>query len=300
MRICSLLPSATEMVAQLGLIDSLVGVSDECRWPPEVVGKPIVTAAKIDPSTLSSLEIDQAVRDSLAAGASLYSVDAELIDALEPDLIITQDLCAVCAVSSGELASACPAGTRMLSLDPRTLHDVAHSVRILASAVDRTDRGEQIVAEMWATIDAAAAAVRGLPPVRVFFAEWIDPPFSAGHWLPEMIELAGGIDVLGQAGQPSRPTTWETVAATAPELIVVAPCGFDADAAAARAEGIAFPCPAVAVDADSYYSRPAPRLADGVAQLAHLLHPEHAPDPGLPAKKSPLAGAFRGRLPRLS
>jgi iron complex transport system substrate-binding protein len=283
MRICSLLPSATEMIAQLGLIDSLVGVSDECRWPSEVVGKPIVTAARIDPSTLSNLEIDQAVRDSLNAGASLYSVDAELLAALEPDLIVTQDLCAVCAVSSGELADACPAGTTMLSLDPRTLDQVAESVRILASAVDRVDRGEQIVAEMWATIQRAADEVLGLPPKRVFFAEWIEPPFSAGHWLPEMIGIAGGIDVLGQAGQPSRSTSWAAVWAGAPELIIVGPCGFDAGAAAERAEGIAFPCPAVAVDADSYYSRPAPRLADGVAQLAHLLHPEHASDPGLPA-----------------
>jgi iron complex transport system substrate-binding protein len=271
------------MIAQLGLIDSLVGVSDECRWPSEVVGKPIVTAARIDPSTLSNLEIDQAVRDSLVAGASLYSVDAELMDALQPDLIITQDLCAVCAVSSGELADACPAGTTMLSLDPRTLGEVAESVRTLAAAVDDIDRGEQIVAEMWATIHAAADEVRGLPPKRVFFAEWIEPPFSAGHWLPEMIEIAGGIDVFGEAGQPSRSTTWAAVSAAAPELIIVAPCGFDADAAAARAEGIAFPCPAVAVDADSYYSRPAPRLADGVAQLAHLLHPGSAADPGLPA-----------------
>jgi iron complex transport system substrate-binding protein len=283
MRICSLLPSATEMIAQLGLIDSLVGVSDECRWPSEVVGKPIVTAARIDPSTLSNLEIDQAVRDSLVVGASLYSVDAELMNALQPDLIITQDLCAVCAVSSGELADACPAGTTMLSLDPRTLGEVAESVRTLAAAVDHIDRGDQIVAEMWATIHAAADEVRGLPPKRVFFAEWIEPPFSAGHWLPEMIEIAGGIDVLGEAGQPSRSTTWAAVSAAAPELIVIAPCGFDADAAAARAEGIAFPCPAVAVDADSYYSRPAPRLADGVAQLAHLLHPGSAADPGLPA-----------------
>src|SRR5437899_4980816 len=166
MRICSLLPSATEMIAQLGLIDSLVGVSEECRWPSEVVGKPIVTAAKIDPSTLSNLEIDEAVRNSLLAGASLYSVDAELIQALEPDLIITQDLCAVCAVSSGELASACPAGTTMLSLDPRPLPEVADSVRILARAVDRVDRGDQIVAEMWETIDSAAAEVRGVPPKR--------------------------------------------------------------------------------------------------------------------------------------
>jgi iron complex transport system substrate-binding protein len=271
------------MVAQLGLIDALVGVSDECRWPREVVGKPIVTAARIDPSTLSNLEIDQAVRASLAEGASLYSVDAELIDALDPDLIITQDLCAVCAVSSSELASACPAGATMLSLDPRTLAEVAESVGVLARAVDRIERGQQIVEEMWATIEAAASAVRDTKPVRVFFAEWTDPPFSAGHWLPEMIELAGGVDVLGQAGQPSRPTTWEHVWAAAPELVIVAPCGFDADAAAARAERIVFPCPAVAVDADSFYSRPAARLADGVAQLAHLLHPNEAPDPGLPA-----------------
>jgi iron complex transport system substrate-binding protein len=171
----------------------------------------------------------------------------------------------------------------MLSLDPRTLSEVADSVRILARAVDRVDRGEEIVAEMWSTIDAAADAVRGLPRKRVFFAEWIEPPFSAGHWLPEMIELAGGSDVLGHAGQPFRPVTWDAVAAAEPELIVIAPCGFDADAAAARVEGIPLPCPAVAVDADSYYSRPAPRLAAGVAQLAHLLHPESATDPGLPA-----------------
>jgi iron complex transport system substrate-binding protein len=283
MRICSLLPSATEMIAQLGLADSLVGVSAECRWPPEVVGKPVVTAARIDPSALSSLEIDDVVRASLAEGASLYSVDAELIHELAPDLIVTQDLCAVCAVSSGELVNACPAGTATVSLDPRTLAEVAESVRILARAVDRIDRGEQIVDKMWATIEAATDSVRGLAPRRVFFAEWIEPPFSAGHWLPEMIELAGGLDVLGTAGLPSRPTTWTAVAAAAPELIVVAPCGFDAEAAAARTEGIPFPCPAVAVDADSYYSRPAPRLAEGVAQLAHLLHPGSASDPGLPA-----------------
>jgi iron complex transport system substrate-binding protein len=283
MRICSLLPSATEMIAQLGLIDSLVGVSDECRWPPEVVGKPIVTAARIDPAALSSLEIDRAVRDSLRDGASLYTVDAELIDALAPDLIVTQDLCAVCAVSSGELASACPVGAQLLSLDPRTLGEVADTVRILARALDRVDRGAEIVGEMWAAIEAAADAVQGLPRPRVFFAEWIEPPFSAGHWLPEMIELAGGVDVLGAAGMPSRPTTWEAVAAARPELIVIAPCGFDADEAAERAGALELPCPAVAVDADSYYSRPAPRLADGVAQLAHLLHPASAPDPGLPA-----------------
>ena len=145
MRICSLLPSATEMIAQLGSIDSLVGVSDECRWPPEVVGKPIVTAARIDPSALSSLEIDQAVRDSLREGASLYAVDADLIERLAPDLIVTQDLCAVCAVSSAS-SRRLPGRRSALSLDPRTSAEVAESVRVLANALGRVDRGEQIVA----------------------------------------------------------------------------------------------------------------------------------------------------------
>jgi iron complex transport system substrate-binding protein len=132
-------------------------------------------------------------------------------------------------------------------------------------------------------IEQAAAAVRGLKRRRVFFAEWIDPPFCAGHWLPEMIELAGGEDVLGRPGQPSRTTSWEEVLALEPELVIVGPCGFGAEEAAARAGGLALPCPAVAVDGDAYYSRPAPRLAAGVRQLAHLLHPDVAPDPGLPA-----------------
>jgi iron complex transport system substrate-binding protein len=277
------LPSATEIIAQLGLIDSLVGVSEECRWPPEAVGKPVVTAAKIDPSTLTSLEIDRAVRESIEDGRSLYTVDADLVDTLAPDLIVTQDLCAVCAVSSNQLATACPVEAEVLSLDPRTLGGVAESVRTLATTLGAVDRGERIVSEMWETIETAAASVRGLTRRRVFFAEWIEPPFCAGHWLPEMIELAGGRDILGKAGRPSYATTWETVLAQAPELVVVGPCGFDADTAADRAAELHLPCPAVAVDGDSFYSRPAPRLADGVRQLTHLFHPEAAPDPGLPA-----------------
>jgi iron complex transport system substrate-binding protein len=269
------------MIAQLGLLDSLVSVSEECRWPPEVVGKPVVTAARIDPAALTSLEIDQAVRDSVKDGSSLYTVDAELMETLAPDLIVTQDLCAVCAVSSGELATAGPVGAEVLSLDPRTLADVAETVRILAAKLDRVDRGEEIVAEMWETIELASAAVRGLPRRRVFFAEWIDPPFCAGHWLPEMIHLAGGTDVLGRPGRPSYAVTWDEVIAEAPELVVIAPCGFGAEEAAERAAGLRLPFPMVAVDGDSYYSRPAPRLADGVRQLAYLFHPDAAPDPGL-------------------
>jgi iron complex transport system substrate-binding protein len=282
-RICSFLPSATEIVCELGLSDSLVGVSEECRWPPSVVGKPVVTAARIDPSSLSSLEIDEAVRSSLRDGLSLYTVDAKLIDALRPDLIVTQDLCAVCAVSSGELALACPVGAEVVSLDPRMFGHVVDSVRLLARTVGAIKRGEEIAGRMLDTVEEVASAVRGLPPPRVFFAEWLEPPFCAGHWLPEMIELAGGLDVLGRRGEPSHATTWETVFALQPELVVVGPCGFGAEQAAARAEAIEWPCPAVAVDGDGYYSRPAPRLADGVRQLAHLFHPEAIPDPGLPA-----------------
>ena len=283
MRICSFLPSATEIICELGLADSLVGVSEECRWPPSVIGKPVVTAARIDPSSLSSLEIDEAVRSSLRDGRSLYTVDAELIGALDPDLIVTQDLCAVCAVSSGELASACPVGAEVVSLDPRTLGEVADSVRLLARRLGVAALGEEIATRMVATAEQVAATVHGLRRPRVFFAEWLEPPFCPGHWLPEMIELAGGVSVLGKAGEPSHQTTWEAVFALEPELVVVGPCGFGVEEAAARAEGNAWPCPAVAVDGDGYYSRPAPRLADGVRQLAHLFHPDAAPDPGLPA-----------------
>jgi iron complex transport system substrate-binding protein len=281
-RICSFLPSATEIICELGLVDSLVGVSEECRWPSAVVGKPVVTAARIDPSSLSSLEIDEAVRRSLRDGRSLYTVDAELIDELRPDLIVTQDLCAVCAVSSGELVSACPVGADIVSLDPRTFEDVVDSVRQLARRLGVAERGEEIAAGMQDTVDQVVADVRKLPGRRVFFAEWLDPPFCAGHWLPEMVELAGGVDVLGRRGEPSHATTWDTVFGLEPELVVVGPCGFDADAAAARAERIEWPCRAVAVDGDGYYSRPGPRLADGVRQLAHLFHPGVVPGPGLP------------------
>ena len=289
MRICSFLPSATEIVAELGFIDSLVGVSEECRWPPEVVGKPVVTAARIDPSRMSSLEIDEAVRASVRDGSSLYAIDAELLAALAPDLIVTQDLCAVCAVSSGELESACPVGVEVVALDPRTLKEVAESVRLLGRRLGAVERGDEVAARMLDEIEQAAASVRGSERRRVFFAEWIDPPFCAGHWLPEMIKLAGGEDVLGAPGQPSRATSWEEVLELEPELVIVGPCGFGVEEAAVRAADLELPCPAVAVDGDAYYSRPAPRLAAGVRQLAHLLHPGVAPDPGSPAIPLPVS-----------
>ena len=289
MRICSFLPSATEIIADLGLVDSLVGVSEECRWPAEVVGKPVVTAARITPESMTSLEIDAAVRESIRDGRSLYAVDADLIDELAPDVIVTQDLCAVCAVSSGQLESACPVGAEIVSLDPRTLTEVADSVRTLATRLGVAVRGDEIATRMLEDVESVAVTVRGRPRRRVFFAEWVEPPFCAGHWLPEMVASAGGEDVLGLPGQPSRSTTWDAVLALEPELVVLGPCGFGAEEAFERAAGLRLPCPAVAVDGDAYFSRPAPRLAQGVHQLAHLFHPDRVPDPGLPAI------AFHGR-----
>jgi len=293
-RICSFLPSATEIIAELGLIDSLVGVSEECRWPAEVVGLPVVTAARIDPSELSSVEIDEAVRASLRDGRSLYTIDAALLAELAPDVIVTQDLCAVCAVSSGELASACPVGAEVISLDPRTFDDVAASIEYLAGRLGVARRGSELAERMRATAEEVAVSVRGRSRRRVFFAEWLEPPFCAGHWLPQMVELAGGVDVLGRAGRPSFSTSWDEVFALEPDLVVVGPCGFGADEAAERATAIDWPVPAVAVDGDGYYSRPGPRLADGIRQLAHLFHPDVAPDPGLPA--IPLADAVIGSV----
>jgi iron complex transport system substrate-binding protein len=248
-----------------------------------VAGLPVVTASRVDTSALGSRDIDQAVRAAVLSGRSLYAVDEELIRELRPDLVITQDLCHVCAVSGDEVGRIHSLDAEAVSLDPRTIADVEATVELLGERLDADAVARRVVGEMRRTISVATAAVAGREPVRVFVAEWLDPPFAAGHWVPEMVTLAGGREVLGQAGGPSFPVAWEEVADAAPEVIVVAPCGFGAVRAAAEAAGIALPCPAVAVEADSYYSRPAPRLAHGVAQLAHILHPGAAPDPGLPA-----------------
>ena len=294
MRICSLLPSASEIVAELGHADSLVGVSDECRWPAGIVGKPVVTAARIDTSALTSREIDSAVRASLEEGGSLYAVDAALMEELRPDLIVTQDLCAVCAVSSGDLATAFPLDVEVLSLDPRTLGGVAETFRVLARRLGTPDRGRALADEFDAKIGSVADAVHGLVRRRIFFAEWLEPPFCAGHWIPEMIALAGGADVLGRPGEPSHTTDWDAAFEHQPELVILAPCGFGAEEAVRRSEALSFPCPAIAVDGDGYYSCPGPRLADGVRQLGHILHPGAVEDPGLPAIELEPVASGRG------
>lgn len=282
-RICSLLPSATEIVAALGCRDRLVGRSEECNFPPEVSSLPVVSAARLDTSQLSSGAIDAAVRESMLDGRSLYAVDRELLEELEPDLIITQDLCRVCAVSSHELRDLEALDIPILALDPHTLEGIEASVRTLADQLGVPGAGEREADRMRASTEATRRAVAGLRAPSVVVLEWLDPPFASGHWVPEMVEAAGGRDLLGEPGAYSQEVSWEAVRAAQPQLVVLAPCGFTAERAAAEADLVPdLGCRIVAVHGDAYFSRPAPRVADGIALLAHLLHPGAMPDPGLP------------------
>jgi iron complex transport system substrate-binding protein len=293
MRICSLLPSATEIVASLGLSDALVAVSEECDWPPAVRELPIVTASRVDTNRLSSLEIELAVRETIADGRPLYAIDRDLLEQLEPDLILTQNLCSVCAVSADTVGQLCATGAEVVALDAHTLAEIKQRVLDLAELLGAPARGHAVVERMQATIATAHAQVAGAPTPAVFVAEWLDPPYAAGHWIPEMVALAGGREVLGRAGSPSYPTSWEAVRKQRPDLVIIAPCGFDHERAAHEASPLAFDCRTVAVDSNAYYARPAPRVADGVAQLAFLIHPDLADDPGLPYTELASIGANR-------
>jgi iron complex transport system substrate-binding protein len=282
MRICSLLPSGTEIVAALGLADSLVGVSEECDWPPQVRGLPVVSASRVDTRRISGARIEQEVRAALSDGRPLYALDAELLESLKPDLILTQDLCAVCAVSSADVDELCASAADVVALDAGTLSEIGAGMLRLARLLGVPENGRTAVADMQSKIDTVAAHVREAPQPAVCVAEWLEPPYAAGHWIPEMVALAGGREVLGKAGAPSYPTSWDVIRERRPDLVVAAPCGYDHERAAREAALPPLGCRVVAVDANAYYARPAPRLADGVAQLAHLIHPELVEDPGLP------------------
>jgi len=269
MRIVSLLPSATEIVADLGLLDCLVGRSHECNWPAKVRSVPVVSASRIESAALDGRQIDDAVRAAVERGEALYTVDDGLLESLRADVIITQDLCRVCAVSGAELASA---SARTICLGPKTLSEVAESVRHLGRELGAAAEGELLANDMTSRIARVRQRVEGLRRPRVFVAEWIDPPFASGHWIPEMVEAAGGTEVLGKAGTRSFRTTWEEVRAADPELVVAAPCGFDEERAAREASSIDVTCPVVPVDADRYFVRPSPSLARGVEILARIFH----------------------------
>jgi iron complex transport system substrate-binding protein len=286
-RIVSLVPHATELLFALGLGPEVVGVTHECDHPEAALHVEHVTRDVL-PAGLGPAEIDAAVRERTLAGEAIYELDRDTLEALAPDLIVTQALCPVCAVSYeevAEIAAELPSQPGVISLDPHTLGEALGDVRTVAEATDRREQGEALVADAAARIDRVKLAVRGAPPVRVAAIEWLDPVFVAGHWTPQLIELAGGEDVLGLAGEPSQTLSWDEVAASAPDVVVVMPCGYDAPRA--HEEAVAFARQlaglrarrTVAVNASAYYSRPGPRLIDGLELMAHVLHPELAGEP---------------------
>jgi iron complex transport system substrate-binding protein len=287
MRIVSLLPSATEMVCALGLADCLVGISHECDFPPEVVADlPRLTRSAIA-QDLSAAAIDKAVSEQLQHGDSLYVLDEERLAALQVDLLITQELCDVCAVNSSQvkaLAARLPGHPAVLSLTPPNLGGIFEDIQSVAAATGVPERGKRLVRQLRARLEAVEQAVEGQPRPRVFACEWLDPPFAAGHWIPEMVALAGGEEVVGHAGEKSVRVTWDDVVVAAPEVVLLMPCGYSA--AAAANEWAALPKPpgwetlpaartgrVHALDANRYCSRPGPRVAEGVEQIARLLHP---------------------------
>lgn len=282
MRIASLVPSATESLFALGLGDRVVGVTHECDWPESARGLPQLTRSLI-PEGLPAAEIDAAVRELTARGEAIYALDREALERLRPDLIVTQALCAVCAVSFDDVrsvASGLPGEPEVISLDPESLDEVLADLPRLGGTCGVEARGERLRAELESRLTAVRAAVDGVARPRVVALEWLDPPFVGGHWVPEMVALAGGTDVLGVAGVKSRVASWEDLAEAGAEVAVVMPCGLYVEGASAHALDRADEIRSLgsdrvwAVDAASSFSRPGPRLVDGVELLAHLLHPD--------------------------
>jgi iron complex transport system substrate-binding protein len=286
MRIVSLVPSATEMLFALGLGPDLIAVTHECDYPPAALELPKVTRDVL-PAGLSSAQIDAAVKERTLAGESIYELDADLLRDLRPDIIVTQALCSVCAVSYDDvrqLAEELDSHPRVISLDPHTVGEVLGGAGTLASATDCKDAAVELIRQASGRIDRVRLAVRGARRPRVAALEWLDPPFAAGHWTPQLIEYAGGEDVLGFPGEQSEEHTWGEVEATQPDIVIVMPCGFDAQIAHREAEMHRDQLAAlgagevVAVDAAAYFSRPGPRIIDGLELLAHIIHPELAPE----------------------
>lgn len=281
MRIVSLLPSATEILYALGAGRDVVGVTFECDYPEEARTARIVSTSAL-PEGLEPGEIDAAVSAALARGEDLYHLDAGALADLDADLVVTQDLCAVCAVDVSVVDEALAhlgCGADVLTIDPHTLDEVLESVVTIGLRTGAGERATAIVAELRARLDATKSRVAGRARPRALVLEWTDPPFAPGHWLPEMVELAGGVCVLGTPGEKSMRVTWQDLRASAPDVIVCAPCGFDLDGSARLAEAVLDelpPAPVWAVDANASYARPGPRLVDGVEALAGIFHPEVA------------------------
>jgi iron complex transport system substrate-binding protein len=290
MRIVSLLSSATEILYELGLDDALVGISHECDYPPAALDRPRVSRPRFDPVGLDSGEIDRAVRRCMEEYGSVYEIDVEGLAALRPDVVLTQAVCEVCAVPTGsveEAVATLPGGVRVVSLDAHTLEGILATIGQVAHAAEEPARGEAAVARLRARMDAVAARVAGRPRPRTLALEWLDPPFAPGHWVPEMVEAAGGECLWGTAGGHSRQGEWADLAALDPDRLLLLPCGYDLAQARDDAGRHRDRLHAVAdrairdgdawLGASAYFSRSGPRVVDGIEALASVLHPDALP-----------------------
>src|SRR5689334_23145569 len=292
MRIVSLLPSATEIVCALGLGDELVGVTHECDWPPEVVGLPVMTRNALDLEGASGREIHSRVGEAVHGGSAIYELDDDALEAAEADLILTQELCTVCAVGYrgvNEVVRALELGATVLSLEPTSIEGILNTIQTVGAMADAEDAAVDVVGalrERLRTIETKVQERRdgGFGGPRVVGLEWLDPPFAVGHWVPDQIRRAGGWDLLGADGEPARETTWDAVAEVDPDLLLVMPCGYhlretvDEWTSAARPDWLG-DLPAIrrgdviALDGSSYFSRPGPRVVDGIEMLAEIFDP---------------------------
>ncbi|MGH2464764.1 MAG: cobalamin-binding protein [Candidatus Limnocylindrales bacterium] len=296
MRIVSLLPSATEIVCALGLVDELVGITHECDWPPEVVGLPVMTRSINDLSRASSREIHRLVERSVHGGSSLYALDEAAMAAAEPDLILTQELCAVCAVGYrevNEVARRIDAEIAVVSLEPTSLEGILNTIATVGAMTDAEDEAVDVVGGLRERLGRVETRVTerraaGRTPPRIVGLEWLDPPFAVGHWVPEQIRRAGAWDLLGAEGERSIETSWDAVRDVDPEMLVLMPCGFHLDDGLEAWRGTLRPAgwmelsavrsgQVYLVDGSAYFSRPGPRVIDGVELLAELFDPEGSP-----------------------
>ena len=288
MKIVSLLPSATEIVCALGLEENLVGITHECDFPATVSGKPSLTASRISHETMSSQEIDHAVRSQLDGHGSIYDLDAETLQKINPDLIITQELCDVCAVSYKTVQKAAKiyvAGARVVSLEPNTIEDIFENVKTVGELTGTKYKAEEVVADLQKRLDKVREQTANIEKrPKVFMLEWLEPPFAPGHWTPEQVEIAGGECLLGEAGKRSVTTTYGAICESKPEILILIPCGYYKEDILRQLPNTIFPesfkqIPAFetgeiwALDATAYFSRPAPRVVDGVEILAKIFHP---------------------------
>jgi iron complex transport system substrate-binding protein len=284
MQICSFLPAATEIIYALGMGESVAGVTFECDYPPGASQKPVVVNTLVH-GGLTPQEIDQAVRKQIAAGGSLYFVDLPKLEAIQPDVVVTQDLCRVCAISTSDLARAIdelPSHPQVVSLAPHTIEHVFENIRTVGEAIGRTTEARNLVDDLLRRVEHVKRRVRPEKPLRVLCLEWLSPLFQGGHWIPEMVEIAGGHAVLATPGEKSVRISWEEILEADPEVVIIMPCGFHLDDAIAQYQNTTFPevwrdlsafksGRIYAVDGTAYFSRPGPRLVDGIEILQAIL-----------------------------